>query len=140
MIRRSFALVVIAATLLGAPAYAEGGDIIVVEPDPKTAAEAANTDAEQALTPKNRGLMIRMVSYGCTRKARTAPHFVALSERHGGKDLAAPYCQCIAAGMMDKLTAAHIKTIIRTRKASPEFQQEMEPVAQACLQEAIDSK
>lgn len=138
MIQRTLALALIAGTLIGAQAYAEGGDIIVVEPNPRQAAEAANTDAEQALTPKNKSLLSRMVSYGCTRKARTTPDFIELSERHGGKDIAAPYCDCFSVQMVDKLTAAHIKTIIRTRQADPALQQEMVPVAQACLQKAIE--
>lgn len=136
MIRRSLALVLIVTALAGASARAEGGDIIIVEPNPAKAAEAANTDASQALTSKNRGFLVRMVSYGCTRKARTTPDFIALSERHGGKDIAAPYCQCFAANMIDKLTADNIKTIIRTRKPDPAMQQAMIPIASQCLEEA----
>lgn len=140
MIRRSFAVVLITASLIGSSAHAEGRDIIVVEPSTEQAAEAANTNADQALAVENRGLLTRMVAFGCTRKARTSPEVIALSERHGGKDIAAPYCQCMAGGMVDRLTAEHIKTIIRTRKPDPALQQEMMPVAQACMEHAIAAR
>lgn len=126
----------IAVCLLSAVAHAEGGDIIVVEPNTEIATEAANTGAEHALLPKNRGMLTRMVSYGCTRKARKMPEFVVYSEMAGGKDVAKEYCQCMTAEMIGRLTTENIKTIVRTRKADPAFQAQMRPVAQACIQQA----
>ena len=134
MLRRT--AVLIAVCMLSAAAHAQGNDIIVVEPTPSLAAEAANTDAEDALTPKNRNLLIRMVSYGCTRKARTTPEFITLSEKHGGKDVAKGYCECFTGEMISHLKAEHIKTIIKTRKPDPQLQAELQPVAQACIDEA----
>lgn len=116
-------------------ARAEGGDIIVVEPQ-QPIADIANTNAEEALEPENRGILVRMVAYGCTRKARQQPQFVALSKIKGGRDVAAGYCQCMAAGMIEHLTKDHIKTIIKTRQADPALQAEMQPVANRCMQEA----
>ncbi len=134
MHRRHAALLV--SCLLSASAYAEGGDIIVVEPDPELAAEAANTGAEQALLPKNRGVLTRMVSYGCTRKARKTPEFIHFSKETGGMDVAKRYCECMTGEMINRLTSDHIKTIVKTRKADPKLQIEMRPVPQACLKHA----
>lgn len=136
MHRRSLALLI--ACLLSSTAHAEGGDIIVVEPNPVIATQAANTNAEHALTPRNRTLLLRMVSYGCTRKARQMPQFLEMAKQSGKDDVAANYCQCITGEMIDRLNKETIKTIIKTRKPDPAFQQAMVPVAQACIEQATN--
>lgn len=115
---------------LALPAAAQD---IVVANDPNKVTLAANTPAEEAFSPHNRSLLIRLVSYGCRREAREQPAMIALSKQTG-KDSAEIYCSCMGPGIMDKLTTAHVKTIIRTRKPDPALQQALVPVADRCMQ------
>ena len=89
----------------------------------------------EGLTPKNRSLLARTISLGCTRKARGQPDFTAIDQRLGG-DSAKSYCDCMAPHIAGAITMETVKTMFRTRQMDPAMERALIPQAGTCMHRA----
>jgi len=126
MSRHYYVLALLAALAFAPVAFA--GDIIIVE----ETRDGGTTTSSTAEIPADRTWMERIISFGCQRQAKKTLEIQTISKKTG-RDAAKLYCDCMAAPSVDQLTMDRIKTMLKTRKADPEYEAALIPAAQQCL-------